>query len=397
MKLSKIGRPVFLAPPPEQPAQALRISELSQARRLQLVLESYRHKGFAVILEALERGWISLGDWETDKEFYGRDKNKQPVGQMDVMLTPENSAVTDMVKNQLRSMSLVKGDRVLLPGPVIIPQRAHIDRLLRYAQERLDEGKPLRLSCWPGLALYNDTIPASMYDKLEADEKKEVDKPGNDIKVIFAIDNAPLSDVLMAPQMVRPEDIGRISGEAIPEWLSGLRDFIDEMVRNKKLIARDIGMFLKGKDYVIPGFEDYVSFESRDGDAVMLLSRQPAKAAYAFKKTLTLDDGTTMPWDKAITTMMKKFQGEYRRVKSTVGRGKLSRKFGEEGEERFGETLADWSREPKLRLSDWLFKSGNGIRMRRDFTANMDAIKNIVQNGVQFADAAKWAEEVHTA
>jgi hypothetical protein len=108
-------------------------------------------------------------------------------------------------------------------------------------------------------------------------------------------------------------------------------------------------------------------------------------------------EGGTMPWDKALTATMRKLQGEYKRVRSATGRGKLARRFGDEGEEAFDRTLTAWSREPKLRLSDWLFESGNGIRMRRDFTANKEAIREMLQAGVRFSDAVSWAETVHAA
>ena len=135
----------------------------------------------------------------------------------------------------------------------------------------------------------------------------------------------------------------------------------------------------------VPNFQGYLTLATKEGDAVLLVSKERDKAAYVMKKTYTYPDGMTTDWDTAIYTLMKQFAEDYRcSVKRQQKRYK-----GEEPKAMKPEEFMS-VRTPKLRLKGNLLQTGNGFVLRRDF--HVEDIMNIVDGGVKFDDATKLAE-----
>jgi hypothetical protein len=173
---------------------------------------------------------------------------------------------------------------------------------------------------------------------------------------------------------------GKETGAAeadLPDWLVGLVSQLDEKIKEGSVEA---GILRR-----VPNFQGYLTLATKEGDAVLLVSKERDKAAYVMKKTYTYPDGMTTDWDTAIYTLMKQFAEEYRR---NVKR-QQKRYSGEEPKAMKPEEFAS-VRTPKLRLKDNLLQTGNGFVLRRDF--HVEDIMNIVDGGVKFDDATKLAE-----
>ena len=310
-------------------------------------------------MEAWARGSISLTDWESDKNKYGVNITGRPDEGADVIINKGNFDPTAAIDK-----SVIKGDHVFMPGPMIIDKKKDRLKLLEYVKQQVEKGD-VKASCWPGFAFYGNTFPANMWNMFSREEQQAATKfSGFDGKIIYALDGQPLSRILTSGITVT--DTG---GEELPDWLSAIHGYVWEKIKAGEVEMRRIA---SGAEHVVAGFPGFLALLTPVGDSVLLLSYEHAKAAYVVKKGVKMEDGSETDWDTAIDHIMRTLRAEYQ----------MARKE----DPGIGQTAP---RQPKLQLSDWLYSTGNGYRMRRDF--NVERIKTIIDQGINYADALDTA------
>jgi hypothetical protein len=172
-----------------------------------------------------------------------------------------------------------------------------------------------------------------------------------------------------------------------PPWLLKLSGEIEGAIKTGKV---------KAEISRIKGFEGELILSTPAGDAVLLISKQYAKAAYIFRKKVNLG-GTSTDYDVAISSKMVEFMKDFKRKP----RGEKMRtdmtlddiaalKQQARGAMDRAEASSEGKRPPRFQLRDWLTETDNGYVLRRDVRA--EDLRRLVSGGLNFEDGRVLAE-----
>jgi hypothetical protein len=333
-----------------------------------ILTEWYKKDSFYVLLEAvLTESYIKLNDFETSPNFR--------VDHTGIHTEPKqvSLAATDFVSLINPGSSISRSGYLFLPmkfamspidGATVI---AHISALVRSGE--------VTVTGYPGFGIddgeWQGAYPARFYKTFGFEAKQQVEDQLGTGLVIAAINGEPLSRWLTRPAHITATN-GSIWGKGeVPEWLEDVAVVVDEAVRNGKVNAERSR---------IEGFEGDLVLSSSQGDSILLISKDPAKAAYILRKKIAGTD-----WDVWITTKMKELYSKYRR-----------KPIGTKKENALAPNL-DTKRRPKLSLRDILIEVDGGYALRRaiGFRQNQqmrDELKKLINNGVNYADGRALAD-----
>jgi len=195
--------------------------------------------------------------------------------------------------------------------------------------------------------------------------------------IITAINGEPLSRWLTKPTPFDVGESGTVSqsywkGMKVPEWLADLASEIDE--------ANQAGRVIVEKAPNIEGFAGDLVLSTPKGDAVLLVSKDPSRAAYIIKKKI---DGSD--WNAWLHARMRELYSKYRRKAP-----------GTKKEDLPNVNLTA-KRKPKLLLRDELKTLGAGYALRRAIGPAQnqqmrEEMKSLINNGVNFADGLHLAD-----
>lgn len=335
-----------------------------------ILTEWHKKESFNVLLEAvLTESYIKLNDFENNPNFKV-DHTGALTEPKQVQLTP-----TDFVNLANPGSSISRSGYYFLPmkfamstidGAAII---AHINALLQ-------QGQAVTLTGTPGFGIdegeWQGAYPARFYKTFGFEAKQMVEDQLGRGLVITAINGEPLSRWLARPAPIAPTSGGSIWGKGeIPEWLEDVAVIVDDAVRNGKVNAERSR---------IEGFEGDLVLSTPQGDSVLVISKDPAKAAYVLRKKI---DGTD--WDVWITAKMKELYAKYRRKPA-----------GTKKENIPAPNLND-KRRPKLSLRDLLTGVDGGYALRRAIGFKQDQhmrdeLKKLIGSGINYADGRALAD-----
>lgn len=348
------------------------------------------------------RQWTDIKDWQTNSAKWGVDENGKNVGSRDFTLD-----ANDLVRTAIGGASISKRDYVFLPMTFALNPTDGEEAFKRIMYDVKLNGS-VRVSTWPGYGVEGEgAYPALVISKLPAETRSMVQDQLGQGGVVYAVDGVPLSDYMVkAVQLPGGEgddeskrfrtwvnpggegEGGRGSrSEYVPPWLMKLSTEIEGAIKAQKV---------KAEISRIKGFEGELILSTPAGDAVLLISKQYARAAYIFRKKVNLE-GTPTDYDVAISTKMVEFMKEFKRkprgekMRTDLGlddiaalrqqaRGALDR----------AEAQPETKRPPRFKLRDWLTETDNGYILRRDVRA--EDLRRLMNNGLNFEDGRIYAE-----
>jgi len=332
-----------------------------------ILTEWHKQDSFNVLLEAvLTESYIKLNDFETSPNFRV-DHTGTPTEPKQVPLT-----AADFVNLNSPGSSISRSGYLFLPmkfamspmdGAAIV---SHLAALLQNGD--------VTITGFPGFGIdegeWQGAYPARFYKTFGFEAKQMVEDQLGKGLIIAAINGEPLSRWLSKPAPIEAGAGVWGKGE-IPDWLGDLAVIVDEALRNNKVNAERSR---------IEGFEGDLVLSSHQGDSILLISKDPAKAAYILRKKIAGTD-----WDVWITAKMKELYSKYRR--KTAGTKK----------EDLPAPKLDDKRRPKLSLRDLLAEVDGGYALRRAIGFKQDQrmreeLKKLIDNGVNYADGQALAD-----
>ena len=373
-------------------------------RQLVKILHDLYNPPFDTLLEAVmgeSRQWADLKDWETNSTKWGVNERGQHVGSKDY-----NIDANDVEKTAVGGASISKRQYIFLPMTFAINAMQGEEILKRILGDLRLKGS-VKVSTWPGYGVEGEgAYPAMVISKLPAETRSMVQDQIGQGGIIYAVDGVPLSEY-MVKTMELPgaegEDewtrlkkwLGGGAGESgegggredyVPEWLMRLSGEIEGAIKAKRVRA-DISR--------MKGFEGELVLSTPSGDAVMVISKRYAKAAYILRKKMNLD-GAPTDYDVAISTKMNEFlkdyhrkpRGEKMRTDFSIDDIMALKRKSRGALDRAGEQPSQ-KRLPRFLLRDWLGETDNGYILRRDVRA--EDIRRLIGGGLRFEDGRTLA------
>ena len=340
-----------------------------------IINEWYKDDSFNLLLEAvLTEGYIKLGDWESNPNFHVNHLNAV-IGPKQIELMPQ-----DFVSTTNPGSSLSKSGYLFLPMNFAL-ERADGMKMVGHIADQLKQAGKVTLTALPGFGIEDDewqgAYPARFYKTFGAEAKQRVEDQLNTGYIITAINGEPLSRWIAKPSSIDMDTSAPGSaaksfwGGKIPDWLGDIATEIDDAVRTGRVNVERSRT---------TGFEGDLVLSTNRGDSVLIISKDPARAAYIIKKKIQGND-----WDVWLNTNMKELYSKYRRKPA-----------GTKKEDMPNVNLKD-KRKPKLSLRDMLMSAEGGYALRRAVGFKQDQqlrneIKQLINNGVNYADGKHLAD-----
>lgn len=360
---------------------------------------------FDMLIEAVigeMRQWADIKDWQTNGAKWGVDENGQKVGSKDFTLS-----ASDLAPTAVGGASISKAHYIFLPMTFALNPADGETAFKRIMNDVRANGS-VRVSTWPGYGVEGEgAYPAMVISKLPAETRSMVEDQIGQGGIIYAVDGVPLSDYLVKAialpggegddesqrfkAWVNPggdSEGGRGSrSDYAPPWLMKLSGEIEGAIKAGKV---------KAEISRIKGFEGELILSTPAGDAVLLISKQYAKAAYIFRKKVDID-GNPTDYDVAISAKMVEFMREFKRKpRGEKMRTDLSlddiealRRQARGAQDR-AEAQPEGKRPPRFKLRDWLTETDNGYVLRRDVRA--EDLRRLINGGLNFEDGRIFAE-----
>lgn len=332
-----------------------------------VLTECNKNTSFNTLLEAvLTESYIKLSDFETNPSWRV-DHTGAPTDPKQVTLTP-----SDFVNITTPGASISRSGYIFLPmkfamtpmdGAVVM---SHLNSLLQKGD--------VTITGYPGFGIeegeWQGAYAARFYKTFAHEPKLMVEDQLGRGLVVAAINGEPLSRWVVKPAPIAVGEKPWGPGE-IPDWLGDLAVVVDEAIRDKKVNAERSR---------IEGFEGDLVLSTPQGDSILLISKDPAKAAYILRKKIAGTD-----WDSWVTAKMKELYSKFRRKPA-----------GSKKEDLPAPNLKD-KRRPKLSLRDILTEVDGGYALRRAIGHGQDQhmrdeLKRLVDNGINYADGRALAD-----
>lgn len=371
---------------------------------VRIVYELY-DADFDLLLEAVigeARQWADLKDWASNSNKWGVDENGRHTGSRDFTLDS-----SDLARTAVGGASISKGQYVFLPMTfAMTPDQG--EEVFKHMIHDIKAKGSVRVSTWPGYGVEGEgAYPAAVVAKLPAEARSMMQDQVGQGGIIYAVDGVPLADYLVKSialpgeagddewkrfkRWVNPEgaeDAGPRGGRAdyIPQWLMKLSGEIEAAIKTGKV---------KAEIARIKGFEGELILSTLNGDAVMVVSKLYARAAYIFRKKMDIN-GATTDYDVAISAKMNEFtkefqrkpRGEKMRTDLTIDDIAAMKQKARGALERSSDQPA--KRPPRFALRDWIAETDNGYVLRRDVRA--EDIRRLMENGLSFEAGRALAE-----
>jgi hypothetical protein len=344
-----------------------------------ILAELHNKESFITLLEAvLSEGIVRLHDWETDPKFkYDHEGN--PAEYKEATITAE-----DFVNNARPGQSISKSQYIFTPVDFALTPGdgakmvAHIAALIK-------QNGSVTVTTLPGFGIEEDRAYAARWYKTFTHEAKTLvqSQLGQGL-VLTAINGESLSRWLVKPSPFDTSDPETVSkhwkGGKVPDWLADLASEIDEAVQAGRVNVERITK--------IEGFNGDLALSTPKGDAVLLVSKDPSRAAYIVRKKIDNTD-----WDMWMYNKMKELYQTYRRKPA-----------GTKKEDLPNLNLKD-KRQPKLSARDELSKLGAGYALRRAIGHKSpqgsnqqmrEEMKLLINNGVNFEEGRHLADTSQT-
>jgi hypothetical protein len=344
-----------------------------------VLLETVLCEGKAAIdIEDYEKG----GRWETDEQG-------NQVGSRDVTIT-----ATDFENISSPGSSLLRRGYVFLPMPFSL-NKAEGRHILRHISGRIFATEPpseVTVSVYPGYGVTG----YGAYPALHLSEKGL--PPGHEHRgqvedqlgqggVVYAVDGNMISDLLREPppptaQQARRDPLelfttgpgekdepGDVAFEDLPPWLQRLHKMLDGAIESGQVEAKVSSTSGFGWDLVL---------WTKEGDSVLVISKQKGRGAYIFKKKMALERRggaqaeALADWDVVVGRIIKRFRRENK---------------GKPREEKT---------QPRLGLRRWLQQTEanwgiqQGFMLRRDF--HEQNLADIIKGGINYENASALRE-----
>lgn len=348
------------------------------------------------------RQWTDIKDWENNGAKWGVDENGKHVGSRDFILDSG-----DLAKTAVGGASISRANYLFLPMTFALNPTDGEEAFKRIMYDVKTKGS-VKVSTWPGYGVEGEgAYPAMVISKLPAETRSMVQEQFGQGGIVYAVDGIPLSQYMVkALQLPGGEgddesarfrtwvnpggegEGGRGSrSEYTPPWLLKLSGEIEGAIKAGKV---------KAEISRIKGFEGELILSTPAGDAVLLISKQYAKAAYIFRKKVDLE-GNPTDYDVAISTKMVEFMKEFKRkprgekMRTDLGLDDIAalRQQARGALER-AEAQPEGKRPPRFKLRDWLTETDNGYILRRDVRA--EDLRRLINGGLNFEDGRIYAE-----
>lgn len=367
---------------------------------IRIIAETY-NTPFDLLMEAAvgeHRQWVTLSDWETNGTKWGVAEDGHPVGSRDFTID-----AGDLERTAVGGSSISKSQYLFLPMTFAMTPHEGQEAFMRIMAAIKEKGS-VTVSTWPGYGVDEDgAYPALVVGKLPAETRSMIEDQLGRGGVIYAVDGVPLSQ-FMVKGVALPGEEGSSESERFkrwmggdetrggnggpaPVWLTKLSGDIDAAIRNGTIKA-EISRIKK--------FEGELILSTPQGDAVMLVSKQYAKAAYILRKKMDIN-GAPTDYDVAVSGKMNEFSASFKRkprgqkLDLDVDLGDLDalKRKAKGALDREGDQPAH-KRPPRLMLRDWLKETDNGYALRRD--VRIEDIRALLASGLNFEDGRVFAE-----
>ena len=373
-------------------------------RKMVRIIHELYEADFDMLLEAVideAKQWADLKDWETNGSKWGIDENGRHVGSRDFTLD-----AGDLARTAVGGASVSKAHYVFLPMTFAMSPSDGEEVFKRIMVDVRTKGS-VRVSTWPGYGVEGEgAYPAQVVSKLPAEARSMMEDQFGQGGIIYAVDGVPLSNyavkALALPggegddestrfrRWLYPEggDEGTRGGREnyVPPWLMKLSGEIESAVKTGKV---------KAEISRVKGFEGELILSTPAGDAILMISKQYARAAYVFRKRMTIE-GHPTDYDVAVSTKMNEFTKDFKRrapgqkmrTDMTIDDIMKLKQQAKGQLERAGQV--EQKRPPRFALRDWLTETDNGYVLRRDVRA--EDIRRLLEHGLNFEDGRALAE-----